>query len=126
MILRPGKFIDARKSGGPEASSCGYPDASDSDMPSAPLWGVPPAVDLGPVSAGLFVSFGQGPNSANQPHAGPRSTRQLHSRMCWTIRRRDHVAFCFSQGLLFSADLEPQCKTHIVAQFLSDGRWPEH
>jgi hypothetical protein len=29
MILRPGKFIDARKSGGPEASSCGYPDASE-------------------------------------------------------------------------------------------------
>jgi hypothetical protein len=47
MILRPGKFIDARKSGGPEASLCGYPDASDSDMPSAPLWGVPPTIHLG-------------------------------------------------------------------------------
>jgi len=67
MILRPGKFIDARKSGGPEASSCGYPDASDSDMPSAPLWGVAPTIHLGPVSAGLFVSFGQHPNSATHP-----------------------------------------------------------
>ena len=41
-------------------------------------------------------------------------------------RRRDYVAFGVGQGLLFSADLEPQCKAHVVAQFLGDGRWSEH
>src|SRR4051812_40249828 len=41
-------------------------------------------------------------------------------------RRRDHVALGVCEGLLFSADLEPQCKAHVVAQFLSDGRWPGH
>jgi hypothetical protein len=39
-------------------------------------------------------------------------------------RRRDHVALGIRQGLLLSADLEPQRETHVVAQFLSDGRCP--
>jgi len=106
MILRPGKFIDARKSGGPEASSCGYPDASDSDMPSAPLWGVAPTIHLGPVSAGLFVSFGQHPNSADPPHGGPRSMRQLQSRICSTIAAATMSRSLSVRGLLFPADLE--------------------
>jgi hypothetical protein len=41
-------------------------------------------------------------------------------------RRRDHVSLSVGQGLLFSADLEPQREPHVVAQFLSDGWCPGH
>jgi hypothetical protein len=41
-------------------------------------------------------------------------------------RRRDHVALRVGERLLLPADLQTQREAHVVAQFLSDGRCPEH
>jgi hypothetical protein len=79
-------------------------------MSSAPLWGVPP-IRLRRVWAGLSYWLpDRRPNSASPPHGGPRSTRQLHSRMCSTIAAATMSRSGVCEGLLFSADLEPQRK----------------
>jgi hypothetical protein len=64
-----------------------------------PLWGVPPTTHLGPVSAGLsYLLPGPRPNSANPPHAGPRSTFQLQQPDMLDDRRRDHVTLGVGQA----------------------------